>query len=122
MTRRLIVIAAACLIIVRLATAVNAVSASVGDRFQGYLDLDLSTNGRLVTPRGSHVYGTVTAVDRGHRTLSVTLNDLMVGGHVLPISTQPLNAPSGGIRAQSPQAFTLAMPFQVDVMTNVAVR
>jgi len=38
------------------------------------------------------------------------------------IAPQPLNAAGGVIHAQSPQAFTTAAPFRVDVMTNVAVR
>lgn len=46
----------------------------------------------------------------------------MVGGRVVPITTQPLGAPGGVIRAQAPQAFTVAVPVQIDIMTNVAVR
>jgi hypothetical protein len=46
----------------------------------------------------------------------------MVGGRVLSITTQPLSVPGGTIRAQAPQAFTVAAPFKVDIMTNVAVR
>jgi hypothetical protein len=41
---------------------------------------------------------------------------------VLPISTQPVAAPGGTLRAQVPQAFTVAAGFQVDVLTDVAVR
>ena len=110
---------------------------------------------------------------KGQPTLSVTLTDMQVGGRVLPIKTQPLNA-SGGtasgakklvggaavgatigaiagggegaaigaavgtgvggaaaaassvkpavIAAQTPQAFTLAVPLQLEITTNVAVR
>jgi hypothetical protein len=110
------------LIVVRLATEVNGATASVGDRFQGFLDLDLATNGRLVTTRGSRVYGRVTAVDRSRRVVSVALNDISVGGQVLQITTLPFSAPGGVIPAQTPQPFTLAAPFDVDIMTNVAVR
>jgi hypothetical protein len=110
------------LIVARLATEVNGATANVGDRFQGFLDLDLATNGRLVTTRGSHVYGRVTDVDRSRRVVSVALNDISVGGHVLQITTLPFSAPGGVIPAQAPQPFTLAAPFQVDIMTNVAVR
>jgi hypothetical protein len=110
------------LIVARLATDVNAATASVGDRFQGFLDLDLATNGRLVTTRGSRVYGMVTAVDRNRRAVSVALNDISVGGRVLQITTLPFNAPGGVIPAQTAQPFTLAAAFQVDIMTNVAVR
>jgi hypothetical protein len=110
------------LIVARLATDVNAATASVGDRFNGFLDLDLATNGRLVTTRGSRVYGMVTAVDRNRRSVSVALNDISVGGRVLQITTLPFNAPGGVIPAQTAQPFALAAPFHVDIMTNVAVR
>ena len=68
------------------------------------------------------MYGIVSAVDRGRKTLSVTLTDLLIGGRVLPIATQALSVPGGTIRAQAPQPFTVAAPFHVDIMTNVAVR
>jgi hypothetical protein len=165
-------------LVVRLATEVSSATASVGDRFQGFLDLDLAANGRLVAPRGGAVYGVVAAVERGSKSgkdpsLSVTLTDMKVGDRILPIKTQPisltgeaskgarkvvggavLGAAIGGIAgggegaaigaavgtgagavaasagsvtgaaipAQTPEAFTLAVPLQVDIMTNVAVR
>jgi len=110
------------LILVRVTADVTAASASIGDRFRGFLEQDLAANGRLITPHGSPVYGIVSAVDRGKKTLGVTLTDLMVGGRVLPITSQPLSVPGGAMRAQSPQPFTVAVPFQVDIMTSVAVR
>lgn len=97
-------------------------SAGVGDRFRGYLDQDLSAGGRLITPRGAHVYGVVSAVDRRHNSLSLTLSDLTIGGTVVAITTQSLSVPGGSLPAQSPQAFTVAAPFQAEIVTNVAVR
>jgi hypothetical protein len=113
---------AGTLIVVRPATDVTAASASAGDRFQGFLDQDLAAGGRLVAARGSRVYGHVVSADRGRRALTVALNDIAVGDRVLPVSTQPVAAPGGTLRAQAPQAFTVAAGFQVDVLTNVAVR
>jgi hypothetical protein len=113
---------AGTLVVVRLATDVSAATASAGDRFQGFLAQDLATGGRLVAPRGSRVYGQVAAADRKHRTLTVALNDLAVGDRVVQIATEPLAVPGGVIPAQTPQAFTVSAPIQVDVMTNVAVR
>jgi hypothetical protein len=165
-------------IIVRLATDVSSDTATAGDRFQGFLDLDFAADGRLVAPRGGAVYGIVTAVEKGSKSgkepsLSVTLTDMKVGDRIVSINTQPLSlkgeaskgarkvvggallgaviggiagggqgaaigaAVGGGaggvaaaagsvtaaaIPAQTPQAFTLAVPLQVDIMTNVAVR
>jgi hypothetical protein len=163
---------------VRLAADLSSETAKTGDRFQGFLDQDLSSDGRLVAPAGAKVYGMVSAADsaskmKGTASLSVTLTDMQVGGQVLSIKTQPLSvkggkgtgtkklvggaavgaaigaiagggqgaaigaavgAGAGGVAAaagdvkaavipaQAPQAFTLAAPFQVELMTNVAVR
>ena len=63
------------------------------------------------------MYGIVSAVDRGRKTLSVTLTDLMIAA-----ASCITPGPGGAIRAQSPQAFTVAAPFNVDITTNVAVR
>ena len=169
---------AGTVLVVRLATEVSSATAQVGNRFHGFLDQDLAAHGRMMAPRGTKVFGVVSAVDAGSKmkgqpTLSVTLTDMEVGGRVLAIKTQPLNA-SGGtasgakklvggaamgatigaiagggegaaigaavgtgvggtaaaassvkpavIAAQTPQAFTLAVPLQLEITTNVAVR
>ena len=171
-------VASGTLLVVRLAADLSSDKAKTGDRFQGFLDQDLSSDGRLVAPAGAKVYGMVSAADsaskmKGTASLSVTLTDMQVGGQVLSIKTQPLDvkggkrtgtkklvggaavgaaigaiagggegaawgaaigAGAGGVAAaagdvkaavipaQTPQAFTLAAPFQVELMTNVAVR
>ena len=169
---------AGTVLVVRLATEVSSATAQVGNRFHGFLDQDVAANGRMMAPQGTKVFGVVSAVDSGSKmkgqpTLSVTLTDMEVGGRVLPIKTQPLNA-SGGtasgakklvggaavgatigaiagggegaaigaavgtgvggaaaagssvkaavISPQTPQAFTLAVPLQLEITTNVAVR
>ena len=169
---------AGTVLVVRLATEVSSATAQVGNRFHGFLDQDVAANGRMMAPRGTKVFGVVSAVDSGSKmkgqpTLSVTLTDMEVGGRVLPLKTQPLNA-SGGtasgakklvggaamgatigaiagggegaaigaavgtgvggaaaagssvkpavLAAQAPQAFTLAVPLQLEITTNVAVR
>jgi hypothetical protein len=171
-------VAAGTLLVVRLAAELSSDKAKAGDRFQGFLDQDLASDGRLVAPSGTKVYGMVSAADsaskmKGTASLSVTLTDMQVGGQVLSIKTQPLSvkggtgsgakklvggaaigaaigAIAGGgegaawgaaagagvggvaaaagdvkaavIPAQTPQAFTLAAPLQVEILTNVAVR
>ena len=172
------VVASGTLLVVRLASDLSSETAKAGDRFQGFLDQDLSSDGRLVAPAGAKVYGIVSAADsaskmKGTASLSVTLTDMQVGGQVLSIKTQPLSvtggkgtgtkklvggallgtaigaiagggkgaaigaaagAGAGGIAAaagdvkaavipaQTPQAFTLAVPLEVQIVTNVAVR
>ena len=169
---------AGTVLVVRLATDLSSETAHAGDRFQGYLDQDLASGGRLVAPAGGRVYGVVSAAEsagkmKGTASLTVTLTDVQVGSQVLSIKTQPLSvkggtgsgakklvggallgtaigaiagggegaawgaaigAGAGGVAAaagdvkaavipaQSPQAFTLAVPLQVEIMTNVAVR
>ena len=166
------------LLVVRLSADVSSATAHVEDRVQGFLDQDLAADGRLVAPRGTKVYGIVSAVDdgskmKGQATISVTLTDMQVGDRVLSVKTKPVSAAGGKgtgtkkvvggaavgaaigaiagggegaaigaavgagaggvataassvtpavIGAQSPQAFTLAVPLQVEIMTNVAVR
>jgi hypothetical protein len=106
------------LLLVRLAVELNPGTAHVGDRFQGFLDQDLAAEGRLVAPRGSRVYGVVNA---SGSSLNLTLTDIQVGDHVVSLKTQPVIAQKA-LAAQSMQAFTVAVPLQVDVMTSVAVR
>ena len=169
---------AGTVLVVRLAAELSSETAHAGDRFQGFLDQDLASGGRLVAPAGTKVYGIVSAAEsaskmKGTASLTVTLTDVQVGGQVLSIKTQPLSvkggtgtgakkmvggallgtaigaiagggegaawgaaigAGAGGVAAaagdvkaavipaQSPQAFTLAVPLQVEIMTNVAVR
>ena len=62
-----IVVPTGTLLVVRLSTEVSSASATVGDRFQGFLDIDLSADGRLIAPKGTRVYGAVTAVERGSK-------------------------------------------------------
>jgi hypothetical protein len=118
-------------LMVRLKSDLSSATASVGAQFQGFLDRDLMLDGRLVAPRGGTVYGAVIGVERGTSgrspSLTVTLLDMKVGSRVLPIKTQPItrtaSAGTGAvIPAQTPQGFTLTLPIQVDLMTNVAVR
>jgi hypothetical protein len=166
------------LLVVRLAADLSSETAKTGDRFQGFVDQDLASDGRLVAPAGTKVYGIVTAAEsaskmKGTASLTVALTDIQVGGRVLSIKTQPLSvkggkgtgtkklvggavlgtaigaiagggkgaawgaaigAGAGGVAAaagdvkaavipaQAPQAFTLAAPVEVQIMTNVAVR
>jgi Family of unknown function (DUF6515) len=108
------------LVLVRLQASISSDVAKQGDRFMAFLDQDLASNGHLIAARGGRVYGIVTAVDRG-KSVSAALTDVQVGDHVVSITTQPLQR-SGAIPAQTLVAFTVAQPFQVDVMTSVAVR
>ncbi len=112
-------------------TDLSSATASVGAQVQGFLDRDLVVDGRLVAPRGGTVYGAVIGVERGtpgrSPAIAVTLLDMKVGGRVLPIKTQPITrtgstGTSAVVPAQTPEAFTLTLPLQVDIMTNVAVR
>ena len=139
------------LVLVRLQKDVSSEIAKQGDRFQAFLDQDIAANGRMIVGKGARVYGVVTEVDQGSKMkgkalLSVELTDIHIGDQVVSIKTQPRQvqgeASSGGkklaggaglgsrgervdaavIPAQKLEAFTVAVPFQVHVMTSVAVR
>ena len=114
------VVPAGTLLLVRLASEVNPATAHAGDRFQGFLDQDLAADGHFVAPRGNRVYGVLSAVTPA---LSLTLTDLQAGDRVVSIKTQPIRVEGKKVMAaQSLQTFTVAVPIQIDVMTNVAVR
>jgi hypothetical protein len=172
---------AGTLLLVRLASDVSSSTAHAGDRFQGFLDVDLAAEGKLVAPKGSRVYGVVVSAEHGDNmrtdpSLSVTLTDLQVGSTTVPVKTSAVSAKGeaghGGkkiikgahlgkkigesadpydiygeqeqgraagamigmaaaskstpdaavLPAQSMQSFTVSVPLEVQVVTNVAVR
>lgn len=91
---------AGTVLVVRVAADLSSETAHAGDRFQGFLDQDLSADGRLVAPAGTKVYGIVSAADaaskmKGTASLSVTLTDMQVGSSVLSIKTQPVSVKGG---------------------------
>jgi hypothetical protein len=78
---------------VRVAAEVSSASAKAGQRFQGNLDADLVADGRVVTTRGSKVYGRVVEAKAGTGSggapvLALELTDIEIGGRVIPLSTQ----------------------------------
>jgi hypothetical protein len=87
-----------------------------------FLDHDLAANGQLVAARGGKVYGIVISADP--KSLAAELTDIQIGDRAVSITTQPLRVQGSPavITAQTLQPFTLAQPFQVNLMTNVAVR
>jgi len=113
---------AGSVVVVRLASEVSSASAHVGDRVQGFLDQDLAANGRLVAPRGGKVYGVVSAVDAVAGGGEGAAIGAAVGAGAGGVATAASSVKPAVIAAQSPQAFTLAAPLQVEIMTNVAVR
>jgi hypothetical protein len=79
---------------VRVGSEINSGTAQAGQRFQGNLDADLLTDGRVLAPRGSRVYGRVAAASAGtgmggQSSLALELTDVEVGGRVVPLSTDP---------------------------------
>ena len=112
------------LILVRLQAEVSAQTAQVGDRFQGFLAYDLAADGRMIAAKGARVYGVVAAVDQGGKSLSVTLTDVRAGDQVVAIETQPLTVAGDPavIPAQTLETFTVAVSFDIQLLTNVTVR
>jgi len=82
---------------VRLAAEVGSGTNKTGDRFQGNLDQDLVVGGQRVAAKGAKVYGRVAEAKAGTGTggaplLALELTDIEVGGKVLPVVTERVQA------------------------------
>jgi hypothetical protein len=79
---------------VRVSTEINSGKAQAGQRFQGNLENDLVSGGRVVATRGTRAYGRVVEAKSGsgmggQPSLSLELTDVEVGGRVVPLTTEP---------------------------------
>ena len=82
---------------VRLAAEVSSGANKTGDRFQGNLDQDLVVGGQRLAAKGAKVYGRVAEAKSGTGTggaplLALELTDIEVGGKVLPVATERIQA------------------------------
>ncbi len=74
---------------------------SAGHKFRGQLDGALVANGVTVAPRGTFVYGTVTAAQQsgrlaGKSVVAMEFTDIMIDDQLYPIATEGLAAQTGG--------------------------
>ncbi len=76
----------------RLTEQITSKTAQPGDRFEALLDQDLTSDGRVVVPRGSLLVGVVEDAVKGGRvkgraSLTVTLEELQIGDRRQELTT-----------------------------------
>jgi hypothetical protein len=79
-------------IVVRTIDSVDSTKNQVGDRFQSSLEEPLMVDGNLVAPKGTDVYGRLTASKEsgtftGRSELRLELTGIAVNGHTVPLVT-----------------------------------
>ena len=84
----------------RLTEQLTSKTAQPGDRFQALLDQDLTSDGRVVVPRGSLLVGVVEDAVKGGRvkgraSLTVTLKELQVGDGRQELTTNRVTIQAG---------------------------
>jgi len=81
---------------IRLATTLDSGKNKVGDPFEGHLDQDLIAEGQIVATKGSRVQGKVQQVQPAEGSkapvLSVALTGVTSGGHMIPVTSQVIQA------------------------------
>ena len=84
----------------RLTEQITSKTAQPGDRFQALLDQDLTSDGRVVVPRGSLQVGVVEDAVKGGRvkgraSLTVTLEELQIGDRRQELTTNSVTIEAG---------------------------
>ena len=84
----------------RLTEQLTSKTAQPGDRFQALLDQDLTSDGKVVVPRGSLLVGVVEDAVKGGRvkgraSLTVTLKELQVGDGRQELTTNRVTIQAG---------------------------
>lgn len=90
-------IAAGSKMTIKLTGALDTGRHSTGHKFTAVLEGALSSNGTIVAPAGSKVYGVVSEAVKARRVagnakLILTLTDINIGGNMTPIKTSGINA------------------------------
>jgi len=96
-----LVVPAGTRLVIRMTDSIDSRRHSAGHKFRGQLEGALVTEGVTVAPRGSFVYGTITAAQSagrmaGKATLAMEFTDIMIDDQLYPFATEGLAAQSGG--------------------------
>jgi hypothetical protein len=88
-------------LVIRMADTIDSRRHNVGHKFRGQLEGALVVNGVTVAPRGTILYGTISAAQQSGRavgasTLAMEFTDIMINDQLYPIATQGLSAQTGG--------------------------
>jgi hypothetical protein len=96
-----LVVPAGTRLVIRMADSIDSKRHSAGHKFRGQLEGALVTEGVTVAPRGTFVYGTITAASQsgrmaGNSTLAMEFTDIMIDDQLYPFATEGLAAQSSG--------------------------
>jgi hypothetical protein len=96
-----LVVPAGTRLVIRMIDSIDSKRHSAGHKFRGQLEGALVTDGVTVAPRGTFVYGTITAASKsgrmaGKSTLAMEFTDIMIDDQLFPFATEGLAAQSGG--------------------------
>ena len=96
-----LVVPAGTRLVIRMVDSIDSRRHSAGHKFRGQLEGALVTEGVTVAPRGTFVYGTITAAQSsgrmaGKATLAMEFTDIMIDDQLYPFATEGLAAQSGG--------------------------
>jgi len=91
-------------LVIRMVDSIDSKRHKAGHKFRGQLEGALVVDGVTVAPRGTIIYGTVTASQgsgraAGRSTLAMEFTDIMIDDQLYPIATEGLAAQTGGERA-----------------------
>ena len=96
-----LVVPAGTRLVIRMTDSIDSKRHSAGHKFRGQLEGALVAEGVTVAPRGSFVYGTITAAQSsgrmaGKATLAMEFTDIMIDDQLYPFATEGLAAQSSG--------------------------
>ncbi len=88
-------------LVIRMVDSIDSKRHSVGHKFRGQLEGALVVNGITMVPRGTFLYGTITAAQQsgraaGKSALAMEFTDIMINDQLYPIATEGLAAQTGG--------------------------
>jgi len=88
-------------LVIRMADSIDTRRHKAGHKFRGQLEGAIVVNGVTVAPRGTFVYGTITASQQsgrvaGKSALAMEFTDIMIDDQLYPLATGTLAAQSGG--------------------------
>jgi hypothetical protein len=97
----LVTVPAGTRLLIRMIDSIDSKRHSAGHKFRGQLEGALVTDGVTVAPRGTFVYGTITAASQsgrmaGKSSLAMEFTDIMIDDQLYPFATEGLAAQSSG--------------------------
>jgi hypothetical protein len=95
------VLIAGTTVLIKTNTTINSKQHKTGHKFTARLESDLVSNGVIVAPRGSNVYGVLSQAKQSRRlagrsSLVIQFTDIMLNNQLVPIKTSPVQAVSDG--------------------------